>query len=101
MFFLCVLMLSDYLVPTELKRSCLNLHRDSIHVCTKSMASKKVMIRWHTKCAWNGRQQPVPRKDIDPPKPASLAEGERIRVKFSGRWYNAFVVTSWSKEQKG
>ena len=65
------------------------------------MASKKMMIRWDTKCAWNGRQQPVPQKDIDPPKPASLAEGERIRVKFSGRWYNAFVVTSWSKEQKG
>ena len=65
------------------------------------MASKKMMIRWDTKCAWNGRQQPVPRKDIDPPKPASLAEGERIRVKFSGRWYNTFVVTSWSKEQKG
>lgn len=65
------------------------------------MASKKVLICWDTKCVWNGRQQSVTRKDIDPSKPASLVEGERIRVKFSRRWYNAFMVTSWSKEQKG
>ena len=55
------------------------------------------MIRWDTKCAWNGRQQPVPRKDIDPPKPASLAEGERIRVKFSGYngGYNGGTTHLW------
>lgn len=41
-------------------------------------------------------------KKTDPLKPASFAEGERVRVKFSGRWYNAFVVTLWQKKkQKG
>lgn len=65
------------------------------------MAKDKVLIRWNTKCAWNGQTQPIDRKNIDPPSPASLAEGEEVRVKFSSRWYNAFVVTPWVKKRKG
>ena len=57
------------------------------------MAKDKVVIRWDTKCAWNGKEQPIARKTIDPPSPANLVAGQKVRVKFSGRWYDAFVVT--------
>lgn len=59
------------------------------------------MIRWDTKCAWNGQEQPVVRNTIDPPSPESLAVGQKVRVKFSSRWYNAFVVSPWEKQRKG
>ncbi|KAL9977073.1 hypothetical protein ACROYT_G014438 [Oculina patagonica] len=59
------------------------------------MAKDKVDFCWDTKCALNGTQQPVLRKTIDPLPPASLAAGDKVRVKFSGRWCNAFVVTPW------
>ncbi|KAJ7391465.1 hypothetical protein OS493_018512 [Desmophyllum pertusum] len=49
------------------------------------MTTKKVMIRWDTKCAWNGQEQPVVRNTIDPPSPESLAVGQKVRVKFSSR----------------
>ena len=65
------------------------------------MAKDKVVIRWDTKCAWNGKEQPIARKTIDPPSPANLVAGQKVRVKFSGRWYDAFVVTPWIKQPRG
>lgn len=65
------------------------------------MAKDKVVIRWNTKCAWNGKEQPIARKTIDPPSPANLVVGQKVRVKFSGRWYDAFVVTPWIKKPRG
>ena len=41
------------------------------------------------------------RDKIHPPNPASLAVGQKVRVKFSSRWYDAFVVTPWEKQSKG
>lgn len=65
------------------------------------MSAKKVLIRWDTKCVWNGKEQYVPRKTIDPPNPASLAAGVKIRVKFASPWYDAFVVSPWEKQRNG
>jgi len=65
------------------------------------MTAKKVLIRWETKCAWNGKEQCVPRKTINPPSPASLAAGIKIRVKFASCWYNAFVVLPWEMQRNG
>ena len=65
------------------------------------MAKDKVIIRWDTKCAWNGKEQPVARKIIDPPSPANLVAEQKVRVKFSGRWYDAFVVKPWMKKPRG
>jgi len=63
------------------------------------MTNKKVMICWDTKCAWNGKEQPMARDKLHPPNPASLAVGQKVRVKFSSRWYDAFVVTPWEKKK--
>ena len=65
------------------------------------MSAKKVLIRWDTKCAWNGKEQYVPRKTIDPSSPASLGAEVKIRVKFASRWYDAFVVLPWEKQRNG
>ena len=29
------------------------------------------------------------------------ANFKNVRVKYSSRWYNAFVVTAWKKQPKG
>ena len=50
------------------------------------MAEDKVIIRWDTKCAWNGKQ-PVTQKAIDLPSPANLVAEQKVRVKFLGQWY--------------
>ena len=64
------------------------------------MANQKVTIRWNTKCPWNGQDQPVVRKNIDPPRPATLSVGQKVHVKFSSRWYDANVMTPWVSKQK-
>ena len=37
----------------------------------------------------------------DPPSPANLVAGQKVRVEFSGRWYDTFVVTPWIKQPRG
>ena len=52
----------------------------------ETMPKDKVAIRWNMKCQWNGMEQPVLRKAIDPLQPASLAAGDRVSVMFLGQW---------------
>ena len=61
------------------------------------MAKDKAVVHWNTKCAWNGKEQQISWKTIDPPSSANLVAGQKVRVKFSGRWYDTFVVTPWIK----
>ena len=63
------------------------------------MAKDKVVIRWDTNCAWNGKEQPIAQKTIDPPSPANLVARQKVRVKFSGQWYDTFMVTPWIKNR--
>ena len=43
------------------------------------MAKDKVIIRWDTKCAWNGKEQPVAWQTIDHPSPANLVAEQKVK----------------------
>ena len=52
-----------------------------------------VLIEWRTKDKWNGKQQKVKRKDIDPT--GTLNIGQAIHVKFGRKRHDAVAAESW------
>ena len=56
----------------------------------------KVIVTWLTEDEWKGKEHPTKRKYIEPGSREALVSGQRVRVKFSRRWFPALVVTPWS-----
>ena len=67
----------------------------------------KVKVIWKTNCQWKDRPHWPKRKEIKlvdagteenvyPP----LKSGDKVKVKFGSRWYNAEVVESWDPKAK-
>ena len=52
-----------------------------------------VLIEWRTKDKWNGKQQKVKRKVIDPT--GTLNIGQAIHVKFGRKRHDAVAAESW------
>lgn len=63
------------------------------------MVKGKVLIKWHTNDKWQGVQQEIRRKDINPDGPLDI--GQKVRVKFDQGRYDAVVVESWKPKSKG
>ena len=63
------------------------------------MVKDKVLIEWRTKDRWQGVEQEIRRKDINPGGPLDI--GQKVRVKFGRGRYDAVVVESWKPKTKG
>ena len=63
------------------------------------MSSDKVLIEWRTDDKWYRRQQKIKRKDIQPE--GTLEIGQKIRVKFNRKSYDAVAVESWKPKSHG
>ena len=66
----------------------------------------KVKVIWKTNCQWKDRPHFPKRKEIKlddsygEDKYASLKNGDKVKVKFGSRWYNAEVVENWDPKSK-
>ena len=63
------------------------------------MVKDKVLIEWRTNDKWKGVQQEIKRKDINPDGPLDI--GQKVRVKFGQRRYDAVVAESWKPKSRG
>ena len=59
----------------------------------------KVLIEWRTNDKWEGVQQEIKIKDINPDGPLDI--GQKVRVKFGQRRYDAVAAESWKPKSKG
>ena len=58
----------------------------------------KVLIEWRMNDKWKGVQQEIKRKDINPDGPLDI--GQKVRVKFGKRRYDAVAAESWNQKAK-
>lgn len=66
-------------------------------------------IIWKTNCKWKDTDYVVNRGDIKPINCSTnddlttlkISEGDRVRVKYGGRWYNAEVVEVGEDKNEG
>ena len=63
------------------------------------MVKNKVLIEWRTNDKWKGVQQEIKRKDINPDGPLDI--GQKVRVKFGQRRYDAVAAESWKPKNRG
>ena len=61
------------------------------------MVKDKVLIEWRTNDKWKGVRQEIKRKDINPDGPL----GQKVRVKFGQRRYDAVAAASWKPQSRG
>lgn len=67
----------------------------------------KVQVIWKTNCQWKDHPHWPKRKDIklmdsdslESSYPA-LKNGDKVKVKFGSRWYNAGMVENWEPKAK-
>jgi len=67
----------------------------------------KVQVIWKTNCQWKDHPHWPKRKDIklmdsdssESSYPA-LKNGDKVKVKFGSRWYNAEMVENWEPKAK-
>ena len=55
------------------------------------MAQGEIRIIWKTDCKWRDTDYFVHRHEIKP-SDVELKAGDRVKVKYGKRWYNAEVV---------
>lgn len=64
---------------------------------SQSKKKNAVLIKWKTKDHWCDREQYVKRGSIDP-EDSPLEKGQRVKVLFSRKWYDAVVSEAWIVE---
>ena len=67
----------------------------------------KVKVIWKTNCQWKDRPHFPKRKEIklgnsdgEENSYASLKNGDKVKVKFGSRWYDAEVSERWNPKSK-
>jgi len=63
------------------------------------MVKDKVLIKSCTNDKWQGVQREIRRKGINPDGPLDI--GQKVRVKFGQRCYDAVAAESWRPKSKG
>lgn len=63
----------------------------------------KVKVLWKTNCQWRDKPHWPKRKEIKLPQGDSampLKTGDRVKIKFCARWYDAEVAEDWQPKPK-
>ena len=64
----------------------------------------KVKVLWKTKCAWQDHAHWPKRKEIkllsEDDVLLPLKPGDRVKIKFGSKWYDAEVVEHWKPKSK-
>lgn len=64
---------------------------------SQSKKKNSVLIKWKTKDQWCDKEQYFKRGSIDP-EDGPLEKGQRVKVLFSRKWYDAEVSEAWIVE---
>jgi len=66
-------------------------------ICLKKKKKNSVLIKWKTKDHWCDKEQYFKRGSIYP-EDGPLEKGQRVKVLFSRKWYDAEVCEAWIVE---
>ena len=67
----------------------------------------KVKVLWKTNCQWRDRPHwpkrkeiKLPQREIEETSTMPLKTGDRVKIKFGSRWYDAEVAEDWQAKSK-